>query len=563
MKYILSFLVLLVSWGAFDSANALAQDADDNRKLFVLAGDSTVTDDSGWGIGFAELMTEQARCTNMAKSGRSSLSYRTEGWWQKCIDLKPDYLLIQFGHNDQAGKGPERESPHDGAFRDHLRRFVDEARAAGIKPILVTSLTRRKWTRDGAIEPTLAEYAIATTIVAKELSVPLVDLHRASIEQCEKFGPIGYRIFEPMKPDGADHTHLNREGSRAVGPLVVNALIREMPEVNECFSAAKIKAATLPKAYFKELTSGDFVVNENDTTITIQRGGKLVLSYNKQSPPVPEGMDPRYHRSGFLHPVNSPSGATVTATFPADHAHQHGIFSAWVQTTWNERDIDFWNLAGGTGRVLHRQVISTHADGNGIGFEVDLIHRTEEAPVVDILRERWKVTAFKTDGDYHAFDIESTQYAQTDLPLIIKKYHYGGTAVRGPVAWLTPEKESISATPGAPEKSQGCTFLNDLGSDRLKGNHEHAKWVCMTGSSNGQPVSVAVLSHPSNFRSPQPARIHPTKPYFVFSPCVDGEFTIDRENPYRSHYRFIIADSAPKAEWLNQQWSAWATLQAP
>ncbi|MDA1229246.1 MAG: lysophospholipase, partial [Planctomycetota bacterium] len=126
--------------------------ADDNRNSeltrIVLAGDSTVTDDSGWGKGFAELLPDRAECISLAKSGRSSRSYRTEGWWQKCLDAKPDYLLIQFGHNDQPGKGPERESAADGAFRDHLRAFVDEARCAGIKPVLVTSLTRRRWSTD-------------------------------------------------------------------------------------------------------------------------------------------------------------------------------------------------------------------------------------------------------------------------------------------------------------------------------------------------------------------------------------------------------------------------------
>lgn len=563
MKSMLSLFLILLSWLSLCSVNVSGQNADANRKLFVLAGDSTVTDDSGWGIGFAELMTENASCKNMAKGGRSSRSFRNEGWWQKCLDLKPQYLLIQFGHNDQPGKGPERESPHDGAFRDHLRRFVDEAKAAGIKPILVTSLTRRKWTSDGHIDPTLAEYANATRIVAKEKSVPLIDLHEASIDQCEKLGPLGYRAFEPMKVDGADHTHLNLDGSRAVGPLVVKALLKELPEVSPCFSVEKMKAATVPQVYSPKINSGNLQVKENDATITIHSRDKLVLTYNKISPPVPEGMDPRYHRSGFLHPVNSPSGSTVTAAFPVDHAHQHGIFSAWVQTTWNGRTLDFWNLAKGSGRVLHQRVISTHADGVGAGFEVDLIHRAEEAPVVDILRERWKVTAYETDGSYHLFDIESTQYAQTDLPLVLEKYHYGGAAVRGPVAWLTPEKDADASKQKLVESPQGCSFFNDLGSDRIKGNHEHANWVCMSGVSSGQPLAITVLSHPSNLRAPQPARIHPTKPYFVFSPCVDGEFIIDREHPYHSRYRFIVKDSVPKPEWLNEQWAQWTTSQVP
>jgi lysophospholipase L1-like esterase len=554
MSALLRSFVLTLWIGAlsFGSCTTIQADTPTNEKIhFVLAGDSTVTEDSGWGIGFASLLSERAYCTNLAKGGRSSRSFRDEGWWQKCLDLKPNYLLIQFGHNDQPGKGPVRESAHDGAFREHLKRYVDEARAAGIQPILITSLTRRKWNRESKIEPTLAEYAHATTLVAKEKSVPLIDLHQASIQQCEQLGPTAFRAFEPMKVDGADHTHLNREGSLAVGPIVVDLLLKELPDVAYCFSADKVKASMVPQPYATKIQKDRLDLEETESMVTIRNNGKPMLVYNKQSPPVPSGIDPVYQRSGFLHPVHSPAGQVVTATFPADHAHQHGIFTAWVKTSWNERSIDFWNLAGGTGRVLHQRIISTFEEGDNIGFEVDLIHRAEESPVVDILRERWRVSAIPTDGTYHAFEIQTVQHAQTDIPLIVQEYHYGGMALRGPVAWLNPDK----ARPGQQER---CSIVNDLGSDRVKGNHEPAKWVCMTGQSNGNPVTICALSHPSNFRAPQTTRLHPTKPYFVFSPCVKGDFVIDRKQPYSGRYKFLVTDSEPNPEWLNDQWNDWA-----
>jgi lysophospholipase L1-like esterase len=547
-SFVLTFWIGAMSFGS--STTAQCETPASERIHFVLAGDSTVTDDSGWGIGFASLLSDRAYCTNLAKGGRSSRSFRDEGWWQKCLDLKPNYLLIQFGHNDQPGKGPARESAHDGAFREHLKRYVDEARAVGIQPILITSLTRRKWNREGKIEPTLAEYARATTLVAKEKSVPLIDLHQKSIEQCEQLGPVAFRALEPMKLDGADHTHLNREGSLAIGPIVVDLLLKELPSVAYCFSSDKVKASMVPQPYAIKIHKGRLDLEETDSAVTIRSHGKPMLVYNKQSPSVPSGIDPVYHRSGFLHPVHSPAGQIVTATFPADHAHQHGIFTAWVKTSWNERSIDFWNLAGGTGRVLHQRIISTFEDGDSIGFEVDLIHRAEETPVVDILRERWRVSAIPTDGTYHAFEIQTAQHAQTDIPLIVQEYHYGGMAVRGPVAWLNPDK----ARTGQQER---CSIVNDLGSDRVKGNHEPTKWVCMTGQSNGNPVSICALSHPSNFRTPQTARLHPTKPYFVFSPCVKGDFVIDRKQPYSGRYRFLVTDSELNQEWLNNQWNDW------
>src|SRR5690242_13890992 len=76
----------------------------------ALAGDSTVTDKVGWGVGFAKQLAGDIECMNFSQGGRSSKSFINEGHWKKVLDSKPDYILIQFGHNDQPGKGPERET---------------------------------------------------------------------------------------------------------------------------------------------------------------------------------------------------------------------------------------------------------------------------------------------------------------------------------------------------------------------------------------------------------------------------------------------------------------------
>lgn len=536
------------------------------RVTIVLAGDSTVTDDAGWGRGFAEVLNENVRCVNLAKSGRSSRSFRTEGWWQKCLEAKPNYLLIQFGHNDQPGKGPERESTADGDFREHLRAFVDEARAARIQPVLITSLTRRRWSREGKIEPTLAEYAAATTIVAQEKKVPLIDLHALSIQQCEELGPNAFRAFEPMKATGADHTHLNLEGSRAVGCLVAKNLSTIVPETARLFAKDRIDAAEVPRRYRRQLVQGKLELRESENALTVYQSGNLVLAYNTQPPAVPTGIEPIYARSGFLHPVASPSGRVVTGVYPFDHAHQSGVFSAWVKTTWQGRELDFWNLAGGTGRVLHQRILGTFSENGRVGFETDLVHRAEKEPVVDILRERWKVTVHDTGAAHHCFDLETTQSALTDAPLVVHQYHYGGIALRGPVRWLTDrdaDVRKVTKDSAEPLQREPSEFLNDLGSDRIRGNHERARWVSLIGAIEGQPVTVSVLCHRDNFRAPQAARLHPTKPYFVFSPCVDGEFSIDREHPFVSRYRYLLTDTAPDPEWLNAQWEAWCREHRP
>lgn len=528
-----------------------------SKTTILLAGDSTVTDESGWGKGFAELLNSNAQCINLAKSGRSSRSYRAEGWWKECLAAKPDWLLIQFGHNDQPGKGIERESDAKTDFPEHLRQYVREAQQAGSRPILVTSLTRRRWTDDNKIEPTLAEYAEATIKVAKELKVPLIDLHQLSIEQCELIGPIAFRAFEPMDDKGADHTHLNLEGSRAVATLVAKALIAVASETTNLFDSDRIELNSVPHQYVSELNQGTLRLKEDESKIELSDDGRHLLTYNKRSPPIPEGMNPDYQRSGFLHPVSSPNGQVVTATFPFDHAHQHGIFSAWVKTRWMDKEIDFWNLAKKTGRVLHQRCNRTFSEGNAIGFEVDLIHQTADTPHIDILRERWIIMARKTNSKHFQFDLKTKQTALTNKPLEVEKYYYGGVAYRGPVNWLTAKDESSKMSVSRGVKLEPFEFQNDQGHDRVTGNAEHTKWVVSRGHLNEKPVAIVILSHAHNFRAPQPARLHPTKPYFVYSPCAVDAFVIDRDNPYEAKYRYLVMDSFPDNGWIQAQWEAW------
>jgi hypothetical protein len=188
---------------------------------------------------------------------------------------------------------------------------------------------------------------------------------------------------------------------------------------------------------------------------------------------------------------------------------------------------------------------------------VDMLLRAAAQPPVDVLRERWKVTVYPTDGTYHCFDLDTTQSALTSKPLDVSKHRYGGMALRGPTRWLTAEDSGARKLPHLVREPS--EFVNDQGSDRVTGNHQHAKWVALSGSIGGKPVSIAVLSHPTNPRAPQAARLHPTKPYFCFAPCVDGPFSIDGDHPFTARYRYLITDAKPDVQWLSQQWETWSS----
>jgi len=191
----------------------------------VLVGDSTVTDDSGWGAGFRHLTGEGAEVINLAANGRSSKSYIDEGRWKEALARRGNYYLIQFGHNDEPGKGPERKTDPDTTFRANIVRYVEETRGIGARPILITSLVRRIYNDDGTIKTTQTPYVSVVRAVAREKNIPLVDLHAISKADAEQAGDDVWADLSPRDDKGTiDRTHLNAKGSGVVGRMVVDAL---------------------------------------------------------------------------------------------------------------------------------------------------------------------------------------------------------------------------------------------------------------------------------------------------------------------------------------------------
>ena len=101
-------------------------------------------------------------------------------------------------------------------------------------------------------------------------------------------------------------------------------------------------------------------------------------------------------------------------------------------------------------------------------------------------------------------------------------------------------------------------MLTSEGKGRADGNHTRPRWVAMCGTVDGAPCGIAALSHPENFRAPQPVRLHPTMPYFCFAPMVGGDLRIETGKPYISRYRFAAFDGEAKPDELNALWREYA-----
>jgi lysophospholipase L1-like esterase len=232
---------------AFDAATAAVRPQDKTVRVDLI-GDSTQTDNAGYGRGFCANLTAEVDCLNMSKGGASTKTYREQGLWDRAMATKPDYMLIQFGHNDMETKEHlERQVPM-AQYEVNLRRFVEEARKAEVKPVLVTPLTRRYFEADGKVHSDLLAHAATMKRVATEMKVPLIDLQADSIAYLDGIGEVKGAALGITKKDAdgktiPDKTHLNWAGSYAFGRIVAVDLGRAVPGLKKY---VRPSAAALP-----------------------------------------------------------------------------------------------------------------------------------------------------------------------------------------------------------------------------------------------------------------------------------------------------------------------------
>ncbi len=207
----------------------------------IIIGDSTVCDypekspNRGWGQFIQErFKSEDVTVINHAAAGRSTKTFIKEGRWKKALDDKPDYVLIQFGHNDS--HGPDKPESTDAAtdYKQYLRRYIDEARAADATPILVTPMVRRTFDPDGKLIDALAPYASAMEEVGSEKQAAVIDLHASSKRLVEQLGPAGSAELANKK---GDLTHFNEKGARAMADLVMRELPTAEPKLKGCLKS--------------------------------------------------------------------------------------------------------------------------------------------------------------------------------------------------------------------------------------------------------------------------------------------------------------------------------------
>ena len=190
-----------------------------------LLGDSTVCDQpsepyNSWGQMLTRFFKPGIALANHAESGeslRSSLgAHRLD---RVRSTMKPgDYLIIQYGHNDEKEKGEGVGALT--TYKADLKKFVAEARKRGGIPVLVTPVQRRTFDPSGKITNSHGDYPEAVRQVAREENVPLIDLNTMSKALYEAWGAEpSKRAFAPN-----DNTHHDNYGSYELAKCIVEGI---------------------------------------------------------------------------------------------------------------------------------------------------------------------------------------------------------------------------------------------------------------------------------------------------------------------------------------------------
>lgn len=243
-----------------------------------MVGDSTMANkdirgdkqERGWGMALQCYFDDRVLIDNHAVNGRSSKSFIDEGRWTKVLEkIRPgDYVVIQFGHNDEKPKADRHTEPGT-TFDANLRKMVREARERGAKPILMNAVVRRNFRAvvpqnddDEALRNTKAadidkpksgvtdegeilvdthgNYLLSPRTVSRDAGAIFIDANKITHDLEQGLGREGskrlHMIFEkgehPSLPEGRnDNTHYNVWGAHQVARLLAKEMAKAVPEL--------------------------------------------------------------------------------------------------------------------------------------------------------------------------------------------------------------------------------------------------------------------------------------------------------------------------------------------
>lgn len=301
------------------------------------------------------------------------------------------------------------------------------------------------------------------------------------------------------------------------------------------------------RAYSQQVT-----LQESSKGMDFLLDGKLVLSYQMTKEPVPSGIKQVYSKSGFIHPIQSPSGQVLSRIQPADHYHHYGIWGPYTRATIGGKEVDFWNLGDEKGRVDFSHVLSKKQAGGAAELTVRQNHIDLKAPAQSQLAIAEDLRIKVKPADKGRYFVDYTSTLQTDIVggILLDDYRYGGgIGFRATEVW----------------GDANSTILTSEGKDRATADGSNARWILVTGQSDHSSGKSGILfmSHNTNQAHPEPLRVWPPGQYegkgnvFIeFCPIRHTSWEIQPGKRYSLTYRILVFDGELSVQEADNYWKS-------
>lgn len=293
-------------------------------------------------------------------------------------------------------------------------------------------------------------------------------------------------------------------------------------------------------------------LSQNENGVDFKLGDQVVLTYQTAIAKVPDGVKKDYEKSGFIHPITSPSGQVLSRIQPSDHYHHYGIWGPWTRATIGGREVDFWNLADGKGRVDFGEILSMKEAGGAAELNVRQNHLDLTAPESERLAIKEDLRIKVKPGDKGRYSVDYTTTIQTPLEggILLDDYRYGGgIGFRATEVW----------------GDDNSTILTSEGHDRKTADGTETKWIIVQGASKAKEgkSGILFLSHNTNKVHPEPLRVWPVGQYegkgnvFIeFCPIRHESWALLKDENYTLKYRMIVYDGMLSAAEAEAYWKA-------
>jgi hypothetical protein len=184
------------------------------------------------------------------------------------------------------------------------------------------------------------------------------------------------------------------------------------------------------------LCHASLTISDDGSGLTISEGERPVLVYNYEPVAPPAGVEQRYVRSCYIHPLYGLDGDVLTQDYPTDHFHHRGVFWAWPRNMVGEKAFNLW-LIQGKGEVGARQHfekwVKREEGDKQAEVVVENTWRYDDSPA-PLVRETIGVVVHAAERDSRAIDFmlrfENVSQEVVTFLGADKEKGYGGFCIR-------------------------------------------------------------------------------------------------------------------------------------